>query len=60
MAQDNYKTIEVKEHPGLTRAVLHTVNILLNCISAALAKVQASLVFIPYLNHKKHQARDLG
>ena len=58
MAQGCYKTTEVKEHPGLTRVVLHTVNILLHWISAALAKVQASLVFIPYLNHKKHQERE--
>jgi len=27
MAQDYYKTIEVKEHPSLTRAVLQTVSI---------------------------------
>jgi len=30
MAQDCYKTIEVKEHPSFTRAVLQTVNILLH------------------------------
>jgi len=53
MAQDRYKTIEAKEHPR--RAVLQMVNVLLNCISAALATVQASLVFTPYLTHKKQQ-----
>jgi len=30
MAQDCYKTIEVKEDPSLTRMVLQTVNILLH------------------------------
>jgi len=30
MAEDYYKTIEVKEHPSLTRAVLQTVDILLH------------------------------
>jgi len=54
MAQDCDKTIEAKEHPNLTRAVLQTVNILLHWISVALlATVQASLVFSPYLAHKK-------
>jgi len=31
MAQDCYKTIEVKDDPSLTRAVLPTVNIFLHC-----------------------------
>jgi len=30
MAQDCYKTIEFKEHPSLTRAVLQTLNSLLH------------------------------
>jgi len=30
MAQDCYKTIEVRENPSLTRAVLQTVNVLLH------------------------------
>jgi len=30
MAQDYYKTIEVKEHPSLTRTALRTGNILLH------------------------------
>jgi len=53
MAEDYYKTIEVKEHPSLTRVVLQTVSILLHGISAALAKVRANLAFIPYLTNKK-------
>jgi len=60
MAQNCYKTVEVKEHPTLTRAVLQTVNILLHWISSALAAVQASLVFTPYLTHKKQPEGDLG
>jgi len=60
MAQDCYKTTEVIEHPSLTRAVLQTVNILLHWIYAALAAVQASLVFTPYLTNKKQQERDVG
>ena len=60
MAQDCYKTIEVKEYPTLTRAVLQTVNILLHWISSALATVQASLVFTRYLIHKKQPEGDLG
>ena len=59
MAQDCYKTTEGKEYPRLTRAALQTVNILLNWIFTALATVQASLVFTPYLTHKKQQERDL-
>jgi len=59
-ARDCYKTIEVKEHPSLTRAVLQTVNILFHWISAALATAQASLVFTPYRTHEKQQERDLG
>jgi len=58
MAQGCYKTIEVKKHLSVTCAVLQTVNILLHWISAALATVQASLVFTPYLTHKKQQERD--
>ena len=60
MAQDCYKTLEVKEHPTLTREVLQTVNILFHWISSALATVQASLVFTPYLTHKKQPEGDLG
>jgi len=30
MALDCYKTIEVREHPSLTRALLQTVNVLLH------------------------------
>jgi len=30
MARDCYKTVEVKEHPSLTRVVSQTVNILLH------------------------------
>jgi len=60
MAQDCYKTAEVKGHPSLIRAVLQTVNILFHWISVALATVQASFVFTPYLTHKKQQERDLG
>jgi len=55
MALDCYKTIEVREHPSLTRALLQTVNVLLHWISAALATVQAGLVFTPYLTHKKQR-----
>jgi len=60
MAQDCYKTVELTKHPSLTRAMLQTVNILLHWISAALATVQASLVFTPYLTHEKQQEGDLG
>jgi len=61
MAQDKIATkqLEVKEHPSWTPAVLQTVNILLHWIYAALATVQASLVFTPYLTRKKQQERDL-
>jgi len=45
MPQDCCKTIEVKEHPSLTRAVLQAVNFLLHWIS----------VFTPHLTHKKQQ-----
>jgi len=55
MAQDCYKTIEVKEDPSLTRMVLQTVNILLHWISAALTTVQASLVFPSYLPIKSNK-----
>ena len=55
MAQDCCKTTEVKEYPRLTHAVLQRVNFLLHWISAALATVQGSLVFSPYLTHKKQQ-----
>jgi len=60
MARDCYKTVEVKEHPSLTRVVSQTVNILLHWNYVALAAVQASLVYIPYLTHKKKQERDLS
>jgi len=60
MAEDYYKTIEIKEHPSTTRAVLQTVTILLLAISAVLATVRASLAFIPYLTIKKQQERNLG
>ena len=60
MGQDCYKTTEVKKDPSSTRARLQTVNILLHWISVALATVQASLVFTPYLTHKKRRERDLG
>ena len=54
MAQDCYKTIEVKEHLSLTRAVLQIVNIFSHWMSVALDTVQASLVFTPYLTHKSN------
>jgi len=57
MAQDYSKTIEVKENTSLTRAVLQTINIFLHLLSAALAIVQASLAFTPYLTHEKQQER---
>jgi len=55
MAQDCFKTIEVKEKLSLTRAVLQTVNILPHWMSIAMATVQASLVFTPYLTLKSNK-----
>jgi len=55
MAQDCFKTIEVKENLSLTRAVLQTVNILSHWMSVALATLQASFVFTPYLTHKSNK-----
>jgi len=51
MAEDYHKTIEVKEHPILTCAVLETADILLHWISAELPPAQVSLVFTTYLTH---------
>jgi len=45
MAQDCCKTIEVKEHPSLTRVVLQAASVLLHWIS----------VFTPHLTDKKQQ-----
>jgi len=60
MAEYYYKTIEIKELPSITLAVLQTVGILLLAISAVLATARASLAFIPYLTIKKQQQRNLG
>ena len=57
MAKDCYKTIFSQRTSSLTRSALQTVNILLHWISASKATVQASLVFTPYLTHKKQQER---
>ena len=60
MLQDCYKTIEVKEHPSVTCAVLQAVNILLHWLSAALTTVQVNFVFIPYLTNKKQRETELN
>jgi len=57
MAVDCYKTIEVTEHPSLTRAVLQTVNVLLLWGYSAGYNLHwgYSLVFTPYLTQKNQQ-----